>query len=124
MTVVFYDPQGVILPPCIQKLDAEICLHYELKWNCQENHNIYRGGAITKAHGVLLQGRATMTVVFYDPRGSYFPLALRNLMQKFAFTINLHGIVRKTIISYSGVGCNKSPWFLTAGEGHHDSSFL
>ena len=71
---IFYDPQGVILPLCIEKFDAEICLHYELTWNCQENHNIYRGGwGVTKAHGVLLHGRATMAVVFYDPQGVILP---------------------------------------------------
>ena len=45
MTVVFYDPKGVILPLCIEKFDAKICLHYELTWNCYENHDIiYVGG--------------------------------------------------------------------------------
>ena len=66
MTVVFYDPQGVILPHCIEKFDAEICRHLK--------HTYY--------------------------------------------------IIEKTVILHSGVGYNKSPWGLTAGEGHDDSGFI
>ena len=65
MTVVFHDPQGVILSPCIEKFDAEICLHFK--------HTYY--------------------------------------------------IIEKIAI-YSWVGYNKSPWGLTAGEGHHGSRIL
>ena len=65
MAVVFYDPQGVILPPCIEKFEAEIGLHF---------------------------------------KHTYF-------------------IIEKIVI-YSGMGYNKSPCGLTAGEGHDDSSFI
>ena len=66
MTVVLYDSQGVILLPCIEKFNAEICLHFK--------HTYY--------------------------------------------------IIEKIVILHSGVGYNKSPWGLTAGEGHHDSDYL
>ena len=73
------------------------------------------GWAVTKAHGILLQGEATTTEFFMTPRGSYFPSALRNLMQKFAFTMNLHGNARKTII-YIGGAITKAHGVLLQGR--------
>ena len=83
------------------------------------------GWAITKAHGVLPQGRATTAVFFYDPQGVIIPPCI----EKFDAEICIHFkhtyyIIEKIVILHSGVGYNKSPWGLTAGEGHHGSGIL